>query len=147
MTPFAARAVRQGLHATLVVLVRKLVSGMDSDPNLTPSGRSAIESSVLPLILDRVTRSDPSEREAIHLHLQSILDRWKQRSEQWAGKDQKAEYWEDSSPRFSLLMSAERYVCEVASGLPVSDTWPTPNSMRDVEPGSPFRLVSWHQNR
>jgi Helicase conserved C-terminal domain len=143
VTPFAARAVDKALHAVLTVLVRHLISGMATTPNLTPVRRGQIESTVWPLILDRVCRIDPSERDAVRLHLRNLLDQWEQRCSQWAARaGSKPGYWKESSPEDSLLISAESYVSRVAAGMPGGDVWPTPNSMRDVEPGSPFKLIS-----
>jgi hypothetical protein len=142
VTPFAARAVDKALHAVLTILVRHLVSGMATSPRLTGARRGQIESIVLPVILDRVSSVDDSEKEAVRLHLRNLLDRWELRSSRWAAREgADPGYWKNN-PADSLLISAERYVCEVAAGMPGGDVWPTPNSMRDVEPGTPFKLVS-----
>ena len=143
VTPFAARAVDKALHAVLTVLVRHLISGMATTPNLTPIRRGQIESTVWPLILDRVSRIDPSERDAVRLHLRNLLDHWELRCSQWAARaGSNPGYWKENTPEDSLLMSAESYVSRVAAGMPGGDVWPTPNSMRDVEPGTPFKLIS-----
>jgi hypothetical protein len=143
VTPFAPRAVDKALHAVLVVLVRHLIHGMATAPLLTAHRRTQIEAEVLPLILARVGHIDPSETEAVRVHLRDLLDDWERRCSQWrADPTADPAYWKESTPAESLLISAEKYVREVAAGLPGGEVWPTPNSMRDVEPGAPFKLVS-----
>ena len=143
VTPFAPRAADKALHAILVILVRHLINGMATSPNLTPTKRASIEKEVLPLILDRVKATDDGESEEIRCQLRRLLDEWENRCASWrADRDIRPEYWKETKPIESLLVSAEAFARDVAAGMPGIEAWPTPNSMRDVEPGSPFKLVN-----
>jgi hypothetical protein len=85
-------------------------------------------------ILDRVSRVDPDEIAATSGQLASMLDDWKRRTNLKS-------YWNDRAFKSSLLMSAERAAALRATGRLPGAAWPTPNSMRSVEPGTPFVLV------
>jgi hypothetical protein len=145
VTPFAARAVDKALHAALVVLARQLVYGLGTAPRLTSARRTEVESIVVGLIIDRLRRIDRDEEGRVRAHLKLLLDRWEMRMGPWDGtwNDTKRcpGYWIEEHPDRSLLMSAEGYVTLLAAGTMLGEVWPTPNSMRGVEPGTPFKLL------
>jgi hypothetical protein len=143
VTPFAPRAADKALHAVLVILVRHLVKGMATTPKLTSTKRADIEKEVIPLILDRVKSADDGESDEIRGQLRRLLDDWENRCSAWQSDPGiRPDYWKETKPEQSLLVSAEAYAREIAAGMPGIEAWPTPNSMRDVEPGSPFKLVN-----
>lgn len=138
VTPFASRAQDKALHAVLVALVRHMVTGMGIDPRLNAIKRSEVES-IASVIEMRVARVDPAERGIVAQKLKRLIDEWEQRSDLQA-------YWDDYGRKTSLLMSAEQYAAfadlddeDDPEGLRRA-LWPTPNSMREVEPGAPFVL-------
>jgi hypothetical protein len=138
VTPFASRAQDKALHAVLVALVRHLVPGMGSRPVLNDLRRADAER-LASVIESRVARVDPAELTAVSQKLKHLLD-------QWAARPDLQTYWDDFNRRSSLLMSAEQFAAK-ADVDPDLDTegaqralWPTPNSMREVEPGAPFVL-------
>lgn len=138
VTPFASRAQDKALHAVLVALVRHLVPGMDRQPALDDIRRADAER-IASTIEARVTRVDSAERAIVSRKLQRLID-------QWASRPDLQTYWDDYNRRTSLLMSAEQFAAMV-DGDPDLDAegarralWPTPNSMREVEPGAPFVL-------
>jgi hypothetical protein len=138
VTPFASRAQDKALHAVLVALVRHLVPGMDRRPVLNDIRRADTER-IASAIEARVARVDPPERAIVSQKLQRLID-------QWASRNDLQTYWDDYNRRTSLLMSAEQFAAK-ADVDPDLDPegarralWPTPNSMREVEPGAPFVL-------
>ena len=52
-----------------------------------------------------------------------------------------AYYWQDYKDSQSLLQSAERAAWKKALGRQAGAAWPTLNSMRSVEAGTPFRMA------
>jgi hypothetical protein len=138
VTPFASRAQDKALHAVLVALVRHLVPGMEARPVLNDLRRADAER-LAAVIETRVARVDPAELTAVSQKLKHLLD-------QWAARHDLQTYWDDYNRRISLLMSAEQFAAK-ADVDPDLDTegaqralWPTPNSLREVEPGAPFIL-------
>lgn len=138
VTPFASRAQDKALHAVLVALVRHLVPGMDRAPILDDLRRVEAER-IASIIEARVVRVDPTEKTIVSQKLQRLID-------QWASRSDLETYWDDYNQRASLLMSAEQYAAkaDVDPDLDAEGArralWPTPNSMREVEPGTPFTL-------
>lgn len=138
VTPFASRTQDKALHAILVALVRHTVPGMDQRPVLDDIRRPAAEQ-IAGLIESRVARVDSLERAIVAQKLKRLIDEWSSRPDLQT-------YWDDYNRRTSLLMSAEQFAAR-ASADPDLDAegarralWPTPNSMREVEPGAPFVL-------
>src|SRR5262249_60298215 len=97
-----------------------------------------VESLDLP-IAARVSRVDSAERNIVSQKLQRLID-------QWAGRPDLQTYWDDFNRWTSLLMSAEQFAAKADVDPDVDQEgarralWPTPNSMREVEPGAPFVL-------
>lgn len=131
VTPFASRARDRALHAVLVALVRHLGPGMLDSPALTQHA----EDEALRLI-DRIAARaeaiDPLETE-VRDELLERLRRWRRRAPQ--------HYWRHNAPGASLLQSAEDAAARRASGRTPGSAWPTPNTLRGVEPSTPYRLA------
>ena len=140
VTPFASRAQDKAVHAVLVALVRHKIPGMAQRPILDDIRRPQVEQ-VASLIEERVARVDPSERVAVSKKLTHLID-------QWASRPDLQLYWNDFQRKTSLLMSAEQFAAGSDSDSDIDSDgsrralWPTPNSMRDVEAGTPFILRS-----
>ena len=131
VTPFASRARDRALHAALVAAVRHLVPGMLA----SPAGAEVHEAEIMSLIdeiVERAKRIDPEETEV----REELVNRY----DQWVAMAP-PHYWNDYRPRRSLLQSAERHARDVALGRMLGVAWPTLNSMRNVEAGTPFRLA------
>lgn len=138
VTPFAARAQDKALHAALVALVRHLVVPMRNQPRISAETRRMAEE-LADSIAERASRLDPEEHEPVRRKLKQLLDLWETRS-----NDRLDTYWNDSAqpPERSLLMSAEHVAAQrAASGFAPKDVWSTLNSMRAVEPKTPFLLL------
>lgn len=130
VTPFASRARDRALHAVLVAVVRHLVPGRLSSPVLDDPSILAAEQLICRIAL-RARRVDPFEID-VERELRERLARWIRRAPQ--------QYW-SRFPRTSLLQGAEEAAALRASGRVVGQAWPTPNTMRGVEPATPFRLA------
>ncbi len=131
VTPFASRARDRALHAALVAAVRHLAPGMLNRPGLNDPARLKAQA-LIDLIVARASRIDPQET-SVRSELERRLDRWDIRSPQY--------YWQDYQENASLLISAERAAWKKAAGRRPGAAWPTLNSMRTVEAGTPFRLA------
>ncbi len=130
VTPFASRARDKALHAALVALVRCLVPGMleKPDPKLL---QGQILEDIVTYIVGRASSVDPKET-AIESELRNLIVRWKQMNPR--------HYWNPRNRQDSLLQDAEKAAEELAAGNLVSAAWPTPNTMRSVEPSTKFFL-------
>lgn len=138
VTPFASRAQDKALHAVLVALVRHLVPGMGRRPVLDGIRRAEAER-IASAIEARAARVDPAEHTLVSQKLERLID-------EWASRPDLQTYWDDYNRRTSLLMSAEQFAAkaEVDADLDAEGArralWPTPNSLREVEAGTPFVL-------
>ncbi|HWR34383.1 MAG TPA: helicase-related protein [Clostridia bacterium] len=134
VTPFASRARDRALHAPLVALIRHFVAEMRDNPQLRKNYEEAIDSFVQ-LVVDRSDlASQGEETSGTAADLKKILTRWAER----IGLKR---YWNDYKLKESLLISAERAAELRACGRAPGECWPTPNSLRNVEPGTPFMLT------
>lgn len=131
VTPFASRARDRALHAALVAAVRHLVPDMLDSPRMD-DGAEDLAMGIIDLIVDRAKRIDPEET-AVREELERRLDTWRARSP--------TVYWSDYKGGKSLLQSAERAAARRAAGRDTGAAWPTLNSMRTVEAGTPFRMA------
>lgn len=136
-TPFASRARDRALHAVLVALVRHLIPQMLEDPAWSDDSiRQARD--LIDLVVARAGRIDASESD-VRDELHRRLDAWIRRAPEI--------YWKRRGSRASSLMqSAEEAAARRATGRAVGQAWPTPNSMRGVEPATPYRLVPGLRN-
>ncbi|HZQ47021.1 MAG TPA: helicase-related protein, partial [Verrucomicrobiae bacterium] len=133
VTPFAPRARDKALRAVLVAIVRHLVPQMAGGPNLTSANRTLVEARMQALVT-RADHVDPEEKNDLDQALRILLDEWEHR-----GSIQY--YWYDKQPKKTLLMSAEKVAALRAVGKDGHGAWAAPNSMRDVEPDTEFRLL------
>ncbi|NHF65987.1 DNA/RNA helicase [Xanthomonas hortorum] len=136
-TPFASRARDRALHAVLVALVRHLIPEMLENPAWS---EASIEKAreLTGLVAARAGRIDGDETDVLD-ELNRSLDAWIRRAPEI--------YWKRKGSRASSLMqSAEEAAARRATGRVVGQAWPTPNSMRGVEPATPYRLVSALRN-
>lgn len=131
VTPFASRARDRALHAALVAAVRHLVPGMLDSPQMDDDAEDEA-ADLIDRIVERARRIDPGET-AVRDELERRLDSWRARSPSL--------YWSDYKGGKSLLQSAERAAARRAAGRDAGAAWPTLNSMRTVEAGTPFRMA------
>ena len=132
VTPFASRARDRALHAALVAVVRHLVPGMIDRPLLDAASIAAAEQ-LIERIAQRAARLDPDETQ-VRAELLRKLHRWIARAP--------AHYWLVRNGT-GLMQPAERAAARRAAGRAIGEAWPTPTSMRGVEPSTPYRLTSY----
>ncbi|AOS96528.1 hypothetical protein AUP74_01063 [Microbulbifer aggregans] len=131
VTPFASRARDRAMHAALVAAVRHLVPDMLDSPRMDDDTEDAAMD-IIDRIAERASRLDPEER-TVKDELERLIDRWRARSPEI--------YWSDFKGSKTLLQSAERAAARKAAGRDAGTAWPTLNSMRTVEAGTPFRMA------
>lgn len=136
-TPFASRARDRALHAVLVALVRHLIPEMLENPKWSDASIDRARE-LIDLVAARASRIDADERD-VREELGRRLDAWIRRAPEI--------YWKKKGSRSSSLMqSAEEAAAKRATGRVVGQAWPTPNSMRGVEPATPYRLAPGLRN-
>jgi hypothetical protein len=79
----------------------------------------------------RACNVDPLETD-VEKELRDRLSKWRRRAPQV--------YW-NRMKKDTLLQSAEEAAAKRAAGRMVGQAWPTPNSMRGVEPSTNYRLA------
>ncbi len=138
VTPWAARARDKALHAVFIALVRNLVTGLLGDrdaANFDPN--HPIVKEVAQFLLRRADAATRGLESVDARHdLTEIIDGWHRRGTEAKAAGGKLNYWEKATP-FGKPAPALMYSAE--GGLRRSGaSWPTPNSMREVEPSSAF---------
>lgn len=133
VTPFAPRARDKALHAPLVALARHLIS--PAGPGAAASDRSKLMA-LVEEVADRIRDVDPGEVKQARRELTDFVDAWVD----GVGDGRIKNYWNDRQLQTSLLMSAEEAAARRATGKAAAPAVPTPNSVRNVEPGVDFVL-------
>lgn len=140
VTPWAPRARDKALHAVVASAIRHLISGMDDDEAakaFDPSDPAVLN--ILEAIGQRArSTSNGIEGDDSILDIEGIIRKWGDRSKSARDSGKALLYWERKAPfgntRPHLMASAEDGV------RPGRTAWPTPNSMREVEPSTAFVL-------
>ncbi|MDE0280232.1 MAG: helicase-related protein [Gammaproteobacteria bacterium] len=140
VTPWAPRARDKALHAVVAAAIRHLVANMDDDEAAKNFDPSNVEvQTVLAAIRDRArSASNDIEGDDSASDLDGIVRKWSERSQSSRSAGTALLYWERKAPfgktRPHLMASAEE------GQRPGRTVWPTPNSMREVEPSTAFAL-------
>jgi predicted helicase len=134
VTPFAPRARDKALHAVLVILARHLIPALNKGVSEV-NDHKGILSEFIEYIADRAEDIDDEETVNVEHALQDFLQSWSNNSGVYN------QYWNDKAFNRSLMLSAEK-AAEIKSrkGVYQGRAIPTPNSMRNVEPGTLFIL-------
>jgi hypothetical protein len=134
VTPFATRSRMKALHAVLVILARHLVDGLETRAGGAGDFKTELED-FIDRIVDRCEGIDPDEARNVERELGNFLERWVNDSSSYKS------YWNDKAWNSSLLISAEKAAeIKARTGAYRYRAKPTPNSMRNVEPGTLFKL-------
>lgn len=142
VTPWAPRAQDKALHAVVASVVRHLVPGMSTDEGALRFDAGAPEVlALLDRILTRASEAtDGVEESATLAGLQAIVERWELQVTNTKAANRRLLYWKRPAPFGRslphLMCSAE----ESTGG--AGQAWPTPGSMREVEPSCAFVLKS-----
>lgn len=132
VTPFSPRARDRGLHAIVIALARMLVPAL-----MVNSGAVGVEKFVESLeivkqvVLSRVAKVAPEEKEATSIQLDALIDEWKKR----AAETPDLVFSNQSHPDRALLVDASR------DDLEGEGTFLTLWSLRDVDRASNLYLV------
>ncbi len=120
------------LTFVIVALVRHLIPIMKTNPVLNVQKRQSVEK-LAEVFIKRAKEIDLIEKDEVRRRISIILDEWEKR-------EGIKYYWNDRKPQETLMMSAEHIASLRASYNPDRNVWSAPNSMRDVEPETHFRL-------
>ena len=140
VTPWAPRARDKALHAVVAAAIRHLVADMEDDEAARDFDASdPTVQAVLAAIAHRArSASNGIEGEESAADLEGVVDKWSERSLASQGAGTALLYWERKAPygrtKPHLMTSAEE------GQKPGRTGWPTPNSMREVEPSTAFGL-------
>ena len=139
VTPLSPRAIEKVMMPIIACLSKNLLPNFSI--SLNEKLIQDINSKIIPLILQRVediagNESDKDqEKQKIKSYIdEEIMKPWKKRSANLEN------FWNDSKPNKSLLMSAEKAAASNAIFGRNDNTFASPNSMRDVEPETEFKL-------
>ena len=140
VTPWAPRARDKALHAVVASVVRHLVPGLDGDEDAArfdPS--SPAVKTLIASILARVSAaSDGMEAADTQSDLDAIVEEWARRSQDARSSSGRLRYWEKKAP---FGRTAPHLMCSAEEGAATGSlAWPTPNTMREVEPSTAFVL-------
>lgn len=139
VTPWAPRARDKALHAVFVAIIRHLVEGMQGDKDAVGFDlNDPLVAELGEFIISRAkSASNGVEEIGTQEDLRVIIQEWARRTET-ADPTARLSYWEVKTPIGSaaphLMYAAEE---GTRRG---SLAWPTPNSMREVEPSAAFVL-------
>ena len=140
VTPWAPRARDKALHAIFVSAIRHLVTGMSGDDSaiwFDPNDPHV--SSIVEFIVSRAKSSSRGiETADTRDSLEQLVIDWARKASTSQADRDPLRYWERKAPigrkKPHLMTSAEEGVN------PSQSAWPTPNSMREVEPSTAFIL-------
>jgi hypothetical protein len=146
VTPWAPRARDKALHAVLAAAVRHLVDHMQNDDaagRFTQSSEAV--KSIIQAINDRAFSASGNIEGADTVDdLAALVDAWSNLGADASSSGKALRYW-DPGPG---LGPAGNYLMRSAEdGRGVGrKSWPTPNSMREVEPSTAFMLKNIRSN-
>jgi ATP-dependent helicase YprA (DUF1998 family) len=132
VTPFAPRARDRALHAPLIALLRLLHPPLGDSPVLSADRGPAVDAAI-DVITSRAERIDDTELTATRDQLRRLVD-------EWVARDHLADWWWTRGHENALMIGAEEQAALAAVDRR-ADAWSTPNSLRDVEPATRFRVV------
>ena len=147
VTPFAPRSRDKSLHAPIVALY-KIFYGKEAKIRINEQIAKKIILEIINPLYERILKIDPKEAENSKKEALLFIESWLKRSK----SPKKLYFWNPKFPKNSLLISAEQFATRpsriIQGGYerdntleePVGQPFPTPNSMRDVEPGVAFKL-------
>ena len=149
VTPFAPRSRDKSLHAPIVAIYKVLYGGQKVKVKITEEISKKIITEIINPFYERIKKIDSREAENAKKESLNFVEHWLFRSKQ----KKNLYFWNSKYPKNSLLISAEQnatkpskfyyggYERDNNSEEPLGNPYPTPNTMRDVEPGVAFKLL------
>lgn len=140
VTPWAPRARDKALHAVLIALVRHLVEGLlDDEAAIDFHGQEQGVDAIVDHLVERArAASGGLESGDTAQDLRDDIRTWLRRAREGRAGNGRLRYWEKRAP-FGRTAPHLMRASEELRGVD-SPAWPTPNSMRDVEPSTAFVL-------
>lgn len=141
VTPWAPRARDKALHAVLCAAVRHLVDGMHPDDAAADLDEAnPLVGEIVQAIIERSgAASGGIEQEETEEDVRALLAAWARRARETRASGRRLDWWARGGTIGKrpphLMRSAE----EAVRGDPA---WPAPNSLREVEPSTAFRVKS-----
>ena len=132
VTPFSPRSRDRGLHAAIVIVARHLIPALYEKPLLGQSEAAVLE--LAQCLIRRAGDVEPEELDATRAQIEGLI-------EMWASRTNLETYGNDRKPNSSLMISAESAATRRALRRELGDAWPTPSSLRTVEPAVQVALV------
>ncbi len=152
VTPWAPRARDKALHAILIAAVRhsvpELVGDEDAAAFRADHPRLA---QIADFLVSRATRGSSSllgtdtEGDDTASQIAAILRHWHLRSSDARASRGRLRYWVTPAPFGRTTPHLMRSAEEARTG--DGAAWPTPNSLREVEPSTPFALRTIRRNK
>lgn len=134
VTPFAPRAREKAIHAVLVILARHLVEQLRVKPSVVGHFESQLDE-FIEYIHERADGIDKEEAGNVEDALQEFEERWI-----YSASDFEF-YWNEWRRKKSLMISAEKAAeLQAKYGGYNGQAKPTPNSMRNVEAATLYKL-------
>lgn len=140
VTPWAPRARDKALHAVVASLVRHLVPGLVDDEAAVNFDRDdTLVGEIMSSVRERIVASaDAGEAVSALADLNAIVEAWANRSADARSTESRLRYWIKKAP---FGREAPHLMCAAEDGGGgARQAWPTPNSMREVEPSTAFFL-------
>lgn len=140
VTPWAPRARDKALHAVLAAMVRHLVPGLAADDGAVGLDAAAPEVVAIRRAIERRVAAavDAGEAAETSEELAAVLSEWARKADQARGTTAGLRYWKK---RARVGQVAPHLMCSAEEATPgIGQAWPTPNTMREVEPSSAFVL-------
>ena len=140
VTPWAPRARDKALHAVVASVVRHLVSGLPGDDDaIRFDPKNPEVTALITSIVARVSAaSDGMEAADTRADLDAIVAEWARRSRDARDSSGRLRYWERKAP---FGRTSPHLMCSAEEGTSTGTlAWPTPNTMREVEPSTAFVL-------
>lgn len=140
VTPWAPRARDKALHAVVIAALRHLVPGLSGKDaasrfDLGMPGVSEILTQITARAAAVAVGVDADEAAE---DVAAIIARWSHRAAEGRTSSTRLDYWEKPAP---FGKTAPHLMCSAEEGGSGSRlAWPTPNSMREVEPSTAFIL-------
>jgi hypothetical protein len=138
VTPWAPRARDKALHAAFIALVRHLVPGMSGDGDAISFDPSRPEvKRILEALVARAARGSSGLEDAqTRRDLEEVLREWTARIADSRANAKPLRYWEKRAPFGNTAPHLMKAAEDARRG--PSAAWPTPNSMREIEPSTAF---------
>lgn len=140
VTPWAPRARDKALHAVIGAAVRHAIPGLVGDDDAAlfdPANPEVVR--LVHTIIQRIDRGSCGvETSDAAIQLREIVDQWAGWSAEARAAGTKLKYWEKKAP-FGKTAPHLMYAAEEGKARGLRG-WPTPNTMRDVEPSTAFVL-------